>query len=135
MHTSLSSSSSSNFDRRAIGGGEESDELSSSESSSGLRKYLRVSITLCKNHTIRDASQQMSSRDQVGAADLFVGWLAACLQLQVERVKEEKLSGFAAALFVYDDTVRPILSNVRPTIFCGKRMVVVCDRITVYFLH
>lgn len=58
----------------------------------------------------------MSGRDHVGAANLFAEWQAACLQLRFERVREEKLSDFAAALFVYDDTVKPILFNVNSMI-------------------
>ena len=71
----------------------------------------------------------MSGRDHVGATNLFAGWQAACLQLRFERVRGEKLIGFAAVIFVYDATVRPILFNVSSMIFCGEGMVVVCDRI------
>ena len=59
----------------------------------------------------------MSGRDHVGAANLFAGRQAACLQLRFERVREEKLGGFAATLFVYDDTFRPTSFNVNSKIF------------------
>lgn len=63
----------------------------------------------------------MSGRDHVGAANLFAEWQAAYLQLRFGRVREEKVSGFAAALFVYyDDTVRLILFNVSSMIFLGR---------------
>lgn len=51
----------------------------------------------------------MPGRDQVGAAYLVAGWLAAYLRLQFEIVREEKSSGFAAALSVYDDSFRQMM--------------------------
>ena len=76
----------------------------------------------------------MFCRDQVGAVYLVAGWLAACLQLQVERVRGEKLNGFAAVLFVYDDNLRPkypMIGILREENGCFRT--VVCDGIRCTF--